>query len=90
MTIAQLITPLVTIVGMLVSVAVIWGALRATVAMIKEEVERLRGTTEKHEVNLDLFREEFVRFRERCEVWFAGQEAGKMYASGAPRKRARK
>lgn len=76
----------------MISIAVMWGVLRATVTMLKERVEKLDGTIEKHEGNLDAFREEFVRFREEARVWFAGQEAGKMYASGvaSPKKRSRR
>lgn len=81
------ISPILTFVGALISIAVLWGVLRATVSMLKERVEKLDETIDKHEGNLLSFREEFTSFREEARVWFAGQEAGKMYASAPQRKK---
>lgn len=77
------ISPAITIVTSMVSIAVMWGVLKTTVEHMKTEVERLRSSADKHE-------ELFTSFREEVRVFMGIQEAGKMSASGGARKRRRK
>ena len=81
------LTPLLTFVGSLVSIAVLWGMLRATVDSLKGEVGRLRDANGKHEENLSAFREEFTNLREEVRVAFASQQVGKMAASRSRKRR---
>lgn len=82
---SQYLSPAITIITSIVSIAVMWGVLKTTVENMKSEVERLRNATDKHE---DLF----SSFREEVRVFMGIQgarEAGKMSAGGVAKKRRR-
>jgi len=79
------ISPVLSLLGSLVSLAVMWGVLKTTVENMKTEVGRLREATDKHE-------ELFASFREEVRIFMGIQkyaEAGKMSAGGRPTKRKR-
>lgn len=83
---AQYASPILTFLVSLVTLAVTWGILKATVDHVKTEVNRLRDTS-------DATRGELSALREEVRVHYAeltsGREAGKMVASRT-RKRSRR
>ena len=79
----QYLSPAITVISSIVSIAVMWGVLKTTVEHMKSEVERLRSATDKHE-------ELFSTFREEVRVFMGIQkyaEAGKMSAGGRPKRK---
>jgi hypothetical protein len=70
------ISPAITIISSMISIAVMWGVLKTNVDNMKSEVERLRGAVDR-----------FAEFREDVRVFMGIQEAGKMSAAGGARKR---
>lgn len=54
----QYISPLLTLVVSAVSIAAMWGVLKATVESLKGEVNRLREATDENKETFTSFREE--------------------------------
>lgn len=68
-----LLSPLLTVIAMLLGAAVVWGATKATLANLIKEVDRIRGAFEA-------FVERATKFETEVRIRFAAEDAARKSA----------